>query len=472
MRSTLRLIGLLLLAGQALTGCGGNDSNDYVDTALVYARAVNAMVDSPAQSYLVGPVRFVPLLPYGSVSSYSVFASFDTSVDIQGLLPDFSRFDIDTVDGLRFKTGYEYTFVSTGYVDAPKSFYISRERIRRPFPEIYLQISHTSTLQTQLDFYLTAPDEDLVNATPYATLEPGESTEVTEIPEGQYRIRIVRTSDGVQIYDSGLLEFFRDQGAEEGRGGRDWFFCIVDGPTSVQWPVYGQLTDGANVFTVPGGGATSSLRVRQAATTIGPVDALIDGDTTDPLATNLGYLESSNFRALVPDEYEVALTTPGQPADVLLQDTVGTTPGDEFALNIIDSEGGPYGVLQNENRRSVITEGRLSIVVGAPENEMVSVWLGYPGDIDVDNGDYGNLAVNKAVPPVTTSRITRETGSTFVSVTITENGDDTDPTNDVNVLVFGPYEIDLAAGDVITLLLVPPPAGGTGTVEAIVLDDL
>jgi hypothetical protein len=202
------------------------------------------------------------------------------------------------------------------------------------------------------------------------------------------------------------------------------------------------------------------------------VDALIDGDTTDPLATNLGYLESSNFRALVPDEYEVALTTPGQPADVLLQDTVGTTPGDEFALNIIDSEGGPYGVLQNENRRSVITEGRLSIVVGAPENEMVSVWLGYPGDIDVDNGDYGNLAVNKAVPPVTTSRITRETGSTFVSVTITENGDDTDPTNDVNVLVFGPYEIDLAAGDVITLLLVPPPAGGTGTVEAIVFDDL
>ncbi len=472
MRLTFRLFGVLILAGQALTGCGGNNADDYVDTAFVYARGVNAMLDSPTQSYLVGPIRFVQDLPYGSVSAYSIFPSFDTSVLIQGRLPDLSRFDIDMIDGLRFETGFEYTFVTTGYVDAPKSFVISRQRIRRPFPEIYLQISHTSTLEADLDFYLTAPDDDLATATPYATLAPTESTAVGEIPEGDYRMRIVRSSDGIQIYDSGLLQFYRDDGAEEGRGGRDWFFCIADGPTTLQWPIFGLLTDGANVFTIPGADATSSLRVRHAATTIGPVDALIDGDTANPLATDLAYLESSSHRALFPDQYEVSLTTPGQPAEVLLQDTVGTLPGEEFALNIFDSQGGPAGVLQTENRRSVVTAGRLAILAGAPEGEKVSVWVGYPGDVDVANGDYGNLALSKIDPPVLTGRLTREPGVTLVSVTVTENGDDADPTNDVQVLVFGPYEVDLPGGAVNTLLLVPPPAGSSEAVQAVLFDDL
>jgi len=472
MRPTLRLIGVLLLAGQVLTGCGGNDSNDYVDTAYIYARGVNATLDSPTQSFLIGPVRFISDLPYGGVAAYSVFASFDTSILIQGRLPDFSRFDIDTIDGLRFETGFEYTFVTTGYVDAPKSFVISRQRIRRPFPEIYMQMAHTSTLEAQLDFYLTAPDEDLANATPFATLEPGESTAVEEIPEGEYRIRIVRTGDGTQIYDSGLLQFFRDEGAEDGRGGRDWFFCIIDGPSTVQWPIYGQLTDGGNVFTIPGEGANTSLRVRQAATTIGPVDALIDGDAANPLATDLGYLDSSDHRALDPDLYEVTLTSPGLPADVLLQSTIATSPGEEFALDVIDTNDGPYGVLQTENRRSIVTAGRLSILAGAPEGEKVSVWVGYPDDVDVDQKEYGNLALSKVDPPAITGRLSREPGTTLVSVTITENGDDTDPTNDVQVLVFGPYGVDLAGGDVNTLLLVPPPAGSSEVLQAILLDDL
>jgi len=472
MRSILRHAGVLILAVQALAGCGGNNADDYVDTALVYARGVNAMMDSPIQSFQSGPIPFVSDLPYGSVSSFSLFPTFETEVQVRGRLPDLSRFQIETIDGLRFLTNYEYTFVTTGYVDAPGSFVISKERIRRPFPEIYIQMSHTSTLQPELEFYLNALDEDLANATPFATLQPAESSAPVVIPEGDYRIRIVRSDDGVQIYDSGLLQFNRDEGAEDGRGGRDWFFCIVDGPSTVQWPVFGLLTDGGNVFTIPGEGATSSLRVRQVANTIGPVDALIDGDTADPLATGLMYLESSDFRALFPDEYQVSLTTAGQPADILLQDTVDTTPGEEFALDIIDQDGRPYGILQTENRRSVVTEGRLDIVVGAPENEVVTVWLGYPDQVDVPAGDYGNIAIPQVDPPVIRGRFVREPGSTLVSVTITDNADDTDPTNDVQVLVFGPYELDLAGGDVKTLLLVTPPAGSSESVEAVLLDDL
>lgn len=471
MRFTFRLLGVLFLIVLTVSGCGGK-TDDYVDTSYIYARGVNAMLDSPTQSFLIGPVRFIGDLKYGSVSPFSVFATFSTEVLIQGRLPNLSRFDIDAISGLRFETGFEYTFVTTGYVDAPTSFVISKERIRRPFPEIYLQLAHTSTLEAELDFYLTDPDEDLANATPYATLQPGEYTPVGVIAEGNYRIRIVRSSDGVQIYDSGLLQFFRDPEAGEGEGGRDWLFCIGDGPTTVQWPVFGLLTDGANEFNIAGEGETTALRVRQAATTLGPVDALIDGDTTNPLATDLGYLDSSEFRALAPDEYEVTLTPPGQPADVLLSSTVDTGPGQEYALDIIDSGGGSLGMLQTEDRRSVVTEGRLSLLIGAPENETVTIWLGYPDEVNVDDEDYGNIAVSRVVPPVITGRFIREPGATLVSVTILDDGGDVDPGNDKQVLVFGPYEIDLAGGDVDTLMLVPPPAGSTEAVQAVLFNDL
>ncbi len=472
MRDVLRLFGVLLLASQALTGCGGNNADDYVDTAFIYARGINATLDSPNQTMVVGPVRFIPELPYATVTPFSIFASFDTSVLVQGWLPDRSRFDIDTIDGLRFQTGVEYTFVTTGYVDAPVSFAITRERVRRPFADIYIMMAHTSTLEAELEFYLTAPDEDLANATPFATLAPTESSEPELIPEGEYRIRILRASDGTLIYDSGLLVFFRDDDAEDGRGGHDWLFTIFDGPDTVQWPILGYLTDGGSSFSIPGEGDNSSLRVRQSATTIGPVDALLDGDASSPLATDLGYLESSNFRALSPDEYLVTLTATGQPSDVLLEDTVETSPGNEYALNIIDSHAQPVGVLQIENRRSVVTSARLDILVGAPEDELVTVYLGYPDQVDAGAGEYGFRVVLRTDPPGIFGRYARDPGTTFVTVVTIENADDTDPTNDEEVVAFGPYEIDLAGGDVKTLLLLPPPAGSTETVQAILQDDL
>jgi hypothetical protein len=461
------LFGITLIAA-----CGGNDSDDFVDTAYIYARGINAMVDSPAQTFTIGPRLFISDLPFGNISPFSGFASFDTFARIQGRLPDLDRFEIDRVEGLIFQTGFEYTFVSTGYVDAPDSFVIAKQQVRRPFTEIYLQFAHASALQDELEFYLTAPDADLGNATPYATLNRTESTVSATIPEGEYQIRILRVSDGELIFDSDVLQFFRDPNAPDDRGGRDWLFCILDTAPSLQWPIQALLTDGASVFTLAGAGDSSSLRTRHVSRTLGNADVFIDGDAGNPLATNLAYLESSAHRALVPDEYLVSATSPGQPTNVLYEQTVPTNPGVEKALYLIDSEGAPGGIIQDEDRRSVITEGRLGIILTAPENRVVSVYVGYPEDVDVPNGDYGGLLINRTVPPRVFSRLARLPGSTLVTVTEWLNAEDEDATNDREEVALGPVEIQLDEGDVRTLLLVPAEAGSGDLVEAVVLDDL
>ena len=226
------------------------------------------------------------------------------------------------------------------------------------------------------------------------------------------------------------------------------------------------------MFTLAGSGDSSSLRTRHVSRTLGNADVLIDGDAGNPLATNLAYLESSAHRALIPDEYLVSATSPGQPASVLFEQTVPTNPGVEKALCLFDSEGAPGGIIQDEDRRSVITEGRLGIILTAPENRVVSVYVGYPEDVDVPNGDYGGLLINRTVPPRVFSRLARLPGSTLVTVTEWLNTEDEDATNDREEVALGPVDIQLDEGDVRTLLLVPAEAGSGDLVEAVVLDDL
>lgn len=472
MRRIVPLFGVSLLAVLLIAGCGGNDSDDFVDTAYIYARAINGTTDSPSQSFLIGPLRFVSDLPYGTVSPFSGFTSFDTSMEIQGRLADRSLFDLDVIDGLNFQTGYEYTFVTSGFVDDMQSFVVTKPRVRRPFTQIYMQIAHASATEGALEIYLTAPGEDLEGATPYATLGPAEFTASQEIPEGEYQIRVVRPSDGQVLFDTDVLQFFRDPNAPEDRGGRDWFFCVIDAAPSIQWPLQAVLTDGLSVFNIVGAGPSSALRARHVARTLETVDVLIDGDSANPLASNLDYLQSSPHRALAPDEHPVTITAPGQPSNVLLERTVATTPGDETALYLIDSEDAPGSIPQKEDRRSVITEGRLAGVLAAPENQQVSVYIGYPEDVDVENGRYGGLLVNRIVPPGTFSRLSRLPGASLITVTVWRNTDDGDPSNDVEEIAVGPVEIDLSEGDVRTVLIVPPSQGSSAEAEAIVLDDL
>jgi hypothetical protein len=174
----------------------------------------------------------------------------------------------------------------------------------------------------------------------------------------------------------------------------------------------------------------------------------------------------------VPDEYVISMTAPGQPSSVLLEQTVPTSPGVEQALYLIDSEGQPDGIIQVEDRRSVITEGRLRIILAAPENRVVSVYVGYPEDVDVGNGEYGGLLVNRIVPPAQFQRLPRLPGSTLVTVTEWLNTDDGDATNDREEIALGPVDVQLAEGDVQTLLFVPPESGSADLVEAVLLDDL
>jgi len=455
-----------------LGACGGDDNDEIVDTSFVYARALHANVDAPEEIFRIGPTFLARGLPYNDVTLMSAFATFNESINIGGFLPDGSTFEIDVIEPFSFRTNFEYTIINTGFVDAPDSFVIERARRKRPINQIFTQFAHVAPTLGEFKIYLTALDADLSASAPVATLPYMGSTESEEIVPGEYQVRVLQASDDELIFDSGPLQLFRDEGAPPERGGHEWFFAFTEKGGATIWPIQLILTDGNSVFIVSGAGSTSAFRVLHADRSLGSIDALLDGDTSNPLASDLAYLENSDRTAVEPNDYSVTLTAAGQPDDVILEQLVIANPGLEQTLYVLDDGETTVMQLGIDNRRPVATEGRLGFVLGAPLGEIVSLYIGYEENIDPAEGRYGSTVIRKASPPNVLGRRARLPGTSLVSVTVWSNLDDDDPENDTEELVFGPLPVELMGGDVKTLLLLPPDAGSTEVIDPVLIDDL
>lgn len=477
MRRSIPGLCALLLAGLTLVGCGGKtDDVGVADAAFVYLRAINANVDAPTESFTIGSVLLANSLAYADSTILVGTATFNDEVDIRGNVLGDDDILIDRITDVGFRTNVEYSLISSGFVDDPTSFVVENPRRRRPIAGIYVQFAHAAPLQGEMEIYLTAPDADLSASAPWATLPFAGSTASTEIPPGEYQVRVIRTSDDKLIFDSDVLTLERNEGAPEDRGGREWFFCFMEKPDQqTVWPMRMLLTDGFSNFDVTGAGATSAQSVYHASRNIGPADVYLDGNLDDPLATGLAFLEKSPYRAVVPaDDTTVTLTTPNEPTDVLFDANVPVTAGAEQTLFVIDETDGPGSVTRVDDRRPVVTAGRLGWVLATPEGEAVSIYRATSlDDIDIDNEEYGTIIFARIPIPSTLPRRSLIPGeSNYFTFTQNLNLDDEDPTNDVQEYLFGPVEVVMQGSEVKSLLLIAPEAGSPDAAEAILIDDL
>lgn len=471
----MRLISILsatLVVAFGLGACGGDDNDAIVDTSFVYARAFNASVDSPEEIFRIGPTFLARGLPYNSITLMSAFATFNERIDIGGFLPDGSTFEIDVIEPFSFRTNFEYTIINTGFIDAPDSYVIERPRRKRPINQIFTQFAHVAPTIGKFKIYLTAPDADLSASAPVASLPYMGYTASEDIVPGEYQVRVLRSSDDELIFDSGPLQLFRDEGAPAERGGHEWFFAFTEKGGATVWPIQLVLTDGNSAFEVTGTGPTSAFRVLHADRTLGNIDALLDGDVTDPLASDLAYLEDSDRLAVPPADYTVTLTAAGQPDDVILEQLVIASPGLEETLYVLDDGETTVMQLGIDDRRPVATAGRLGFVLGAPLGEIVSLYVGNEDNVDPAEERYGSTVIRKASPPNVLGRRSLLPGTSLVSVTVWSNLDDDDPDNDMEELVFGPLPVELMGADVKTLLLLPPEAGSSEVIDPVLIDDL
>jgi len=199
--------------GKAADSGLDSNRNDVLDASEVTAtellecaatptvRALHASPNAPAVNIIVNGATALTDVPYGAGSGFVPVVESNT-VQVQAITPDASNpIVIDAPVDLDYST--ESTIIATGLVGTAVGIFPLRidnpsdERITQGF--FRAQIVHGSPSAPPVNVYVTGATDDLASSAPVngvgTPLVFSDFTPQLEVPEGDYRIRIVADGD-------------------------------------------------------------------------------------------------------------------------------------------------------------------------------------------------------------------------------------------------------------------------------------
>jgi hypothetical protein len=227
-------------------------------------------------------------------------------------------------------------------------------------------------------------------------------------------------------------------------------------------------SNGAQATLTRDAAAPASLRVFHASPDAPAFDVVV-GDTFDaPLGSNIAYRQRSPLAALQPGSVNLNFPLAGSSDEFVLEEQLEVDAGEDYSLFVLDELADIRALVSSAPRRSIRSEARIRVVNAAPDSEFFSAYLSSGSGASQDGED----------------RIFRdirfETASNYVSaspgdyqLTLTERfyASGQDPSSVPETVTIGPIPLSLSGGDVVTLLILPPPAAGQAE-ELSVFDEL
>lgn len=452
MRRFLRPRTCLLAAILGLASCGG----DNVPTAY-YVRAVHAIQDAPVLQVNLTGIPVFSALDYGQVSALipPVVRESDTQLpllEIVGLVPGDDNIVVIEQE-LDLRAGVEYTLVTTGTVAEPRLIVTTTERRTKPVSATYLQVTHAAVDLGPLDVFLTGPDDDLVGATPFATLSPGEFTDSLEVLQQEHRIRVTA---------SGTTDVLADSGTQDFSDSAEWHLALVDNLSAGGGSVRMLLSNARRLIDVLGGDRSASLRPIFMARSPAAVDVLAS-DPAIAVGQGVGYLQAVPHVPVPGATLPVTVTAAADPADVLLDAAAGLEDGNDYSYWVFEREGAVQGQTLVDRRRSVVTEGRLRFLQGIESSDLFTVYLST--EAPVGQPPLAQAVVRDAVYASFSGVVRRKPGIYFLTVTSRASTSVVDET----VLVLA-QELQLSGGEVLSIVIAPASQSETAPALTI-LDD-
>jgi hypothetical protein len=437
MRRLFRHLPYLLLALAMLASC---DSNN--EPTAYYLRAVHSMKDAPVMQVSISGVPVFSAIAYRQVTGLipPISRISDTeipTIELLGAVPGSSPVSIASQEQ-DFRANTEYTLVAAGTVAEPVLVIASNERRRKPVSSTYLQVTHASVDLGALDVFLTDPGADLVGASPFATLALGEFTDSLEILQQDYQIRVTR---------AGTLDLVLDSGTQSLTESTEWHLALIDNIAAGGSGLRALLSSTRGLVELVGGDRAASVRPLHMAPTTGPVDVFVGADDT-LVGSGVTYLQNLPYIPVVATTAPVAVTAPADPGSILLDAAAALEAGTDYSYWLFERAGVLEGGTLVDQRRSVVTEGRIRFLQGLESDDLFSVYMstslpaGQPplSELVVRDADYATVS------PV----INRKPGIYFLTVTSRPRS----ATNSETILI-GPQELQLNGGDVFSIVVAP-----------------
>ncbi|MED5505602.1 MAG: DUF4397 domain-containing protein [Pseudomonadota bacterium] len=426
-----------LVAVLGIAACGSDsDSIEYSNL-----QAVHASSDAPLANVWINDQAALTGVDYGVGSGYVRLPEGANSVQVDVQLPGGDVATVVDKTTLDLDSDLYYTaFVvgdASGAPNPVEPLIVTRSATSMADANsLDVQVVHAASGVPAVDLYVTEPGVALADSSPITNLAYKASTDVLNIPAGDYQVRLA-VGDTV-AFDSGTIPLPANANLT--------IAAIKTGDSNSTSPVKLMVLNGSGSSILEDKGSQAEVRVGHLVDGAPVVDVHVDGAAFAPLS-DLEFKQIRGYLDLAPKAYDIDVYVDGTTTDPIIDvdglEVKGGMDYSIYAVGVVAPAIAIEPLVVEDMRRAVATSATLNVTHAAanPVAEMVDIYLTTSAGIDGSDPAIANFAYKDSVQGVYVAE-----GSYFVTVTVAGDPNtvaiDSAPVTVMNGVVYQVVAID------------------------------
>ncbi|MGY5739258.1 DUF4397 domain-containing protein [Vibrio antiquarius] len=428
---------LTMVAALGLVACGSDsDTIEYSNL-----QAVHASSDAPLANVWINDKSSLTGVDYGIGSGYMKLREGMNSIQVDVQLPGDETATVIPKTELDLDSDLNYNVFVVGDADGSPNpvepLVVTRSAdSMADANSLDVQVVHAASGVPAVDLYVTEPGADLASATPLMNLAYKASTDVLNIPAGEYQVRLA-VGDSV-AFDSGTISLAANSNLT--------IAAISTGDSNSTSPVKLLVLDGSGSSIIEDMGSQAEVRVGHLVDGAPIVDVNVNGAAFGPLA-DLAFKEIRGYLDLDAGAYDIDVYVDGTTTNPIIDvDGLMVAGGMDYsvyAVGVVSPAIDIEPLVVEDMRRAVATSATLNVTHAAanPVAEMVDIYLTTSAGIDGSDPTVANFAYKDSVQGLYVAE-----GTYYVTVTVAGDPStvavDSAPVNVMNGVVYQVVAID------------------------------
>ncbi|MBC8657381.1 DUF4397 domain-containing protein [Vibrio parahaemolyticus] len=428
---------LTMVAALGLAACGSDsDTIEYSNL-----QAVHASSDAPLANVWINDKPSLKGVDYGMGSGYMKLREGMNSIQVDVQLPSDETATVIPKTELDLDSDLNYNVFVIGDADGSPNpvepLVVTRSAdSMADANSLDVQVVHVASGVPAVDLYVTEPGADLASATPLINLAYKASTDVLNIPAGEYQVRLA-VGDSV-AFDSGTISLAANSNLT--------IAAIGTGDSNSTSPVKLLVLDGSGSSIIEDMGRQAEVRVGHLVDGAPIVDVNVNGAAFGPLA-DLAFKEIRGYLGLDAGAYDFDVYVDGTTINPIIDVdglmVVGGMDYSVYAIGVVSPVIDIEPLVVEDMRRAVATSATLNVTHAAanPVAEMVDIYLTTSVGIKGSDPTITNFAYKESAKGLYVAA-----GTYYVTVTVAGNPDavaiDSLPVDLMNGVVYQVVAID------------------------------
>ncbi|MFH4599800.1 DUF4397 domain-containing protein [Vibrio diabolicus] len=428
---------LTMVAALGLAACGSDsDTIEYSNL-----QAVHASSDAPLANVWINDKSSLTGVDYGMGSGYMKLREGMNSIQVDVQLPGDETATAIPKTELDLDSDLNYNVFVVGDADGSPNpvepLVVTRSAdSMADANSLDVQVVHAASGVPAVDLYVTEPGADLASATPLMNLAYKASTDVLNIPAGEYQVRLA-VGDSV-AFDSGTISLAANSNLT--------IAAISTGDSNSTSPVKLLVLDGSGSSIIEDMGSQAEVRVGHLVDGAPIVDVNVNGAAFGPLA-DLAFKEIRGYLDLDAGAYDIDVYVDGTTTNPIIDvDGLMVAGGMDYsvyAVGVVSPAIDIEPLVVEDMRRAVATSATLNVTHAAanPVAEMVDIYLTTSAGVDGSDPTIANFAYKDSVQGLYVAE-----GTYYVTVTVAGDPStvavDSAPVNVMNGVVYQVVAID------------------------------